>query len=71
MLGTDPTSKHCTKQSGSNYVLYMTKQFVQFVWQILILLADRNTAGGKEDAHFGDVDGEKKIRTNKQQEEYK
>jgi hypothetical protein len=49
----------------------MTKQFVQFVWKILILLADRNTAGGKEDAQFGDVDCERKIRINKQQEEYK
>jgi len=49
----------------------MTKQFVQFVWQILILLAERNTAGGKEDAPFGNVDGERKIRINKQQEERK
>jgi hypothetical protein len=49
----------------------MTEQCVQLVWQILILLADRNTTSGKEDAHFGDVDGERKIRINKQQEEYK
>jgi hypothetical protein len=49
----------------------MTKQFVEFVWQILILLANRNTVGGKEDVHLGNVDGERKIRINKQQEKYK